>query len=470
MKFIEYEPLESFSLTDQINPELPSGVLYYRLKPKNRNYAGGGKGEENLSERIKPVVLMQNPDFSVSLYGVENKLLLNIKGQEEILWLNKDEVSELRQYSHVGATEENARTVNEINRELILAAKHFRADEEMVFLDINVNLVPKEEPSVSKREPTREQLDELEEEVIEASQLDEKSIIKLADYDKDFDIDVLLTTLAPHQALLRLPLLTPFEEVKLFRQWKVRQDKRARERLIGSNSRLVVSLAKKYIGRRIGFFDLIQEGYLGLFRAIEKFDIYKGYKFATYATWWIRQAITRNIADKGSTIRVPIHLYERINELRRAEKEIYQENPQIIEGSDEFIRLTGEKLGISEKKVKKLLLYRTRQFPLSLETPVGEDGESTLADMIGGDEEETQSAVIDNQLKEDIKAVFAYLTSRQRKVLDLRFGLTDGVAHSLEEVGKEFGTTRESIRQIEAKALRKLRHPARSQKLRIYWE
>jgi len=469
MQFREYPSPDSFSFTEQLPPGSSSGVLYHRFGERKRP-VGGGEGREKTDVKYRPIELTQNSEFKIYLDRAADRLLLNIHGQEEVLWLNKDEARDLYRYSQRGVTRNNVRTVVEINRELQLAAIHFQTRKKTILTDIHVDIRPKPRPKLRKGEPTEEELAELEEEVAEASQLDEKSLIQIADYDEDIDIDVLLTTLAPYQPLLKLPLLTAFEEVKLSREWKIKHNKPAWDRLVGSNSRLVVSLAKKHIGRGVGFFDLIQEGNLGLFRAIERFDIYKGFKFATYATWWIRQAITRNIADKGSAIRLPVHLYDRINELKRAEKEICQEYPQIFEGSDEFIRLIGGKLGISEKKVKKLLLYRTRQFPLSLETPVGEDGDSTLADMIGGDEEETQLAVIDNQRKEDVKEMMAFLSPRERKILNLRFGLTDGVEYALEEVGEELGITRERVRQVEAKAIRKLKHPARSHKLRDYWE
>lgn len=284
----------------------------------------------------------------------------------------------------------------------------------------------------------------------------------------------------------QVPLLTAEEEVRLAKQMErgrrvrrrlargevtdnrkqleklVEEGKAAQEHLVKANSRLVVSVAKKYIGRGVPFLDLIQEGNIGLIRAVNKFDYRRGYKFSTYATWWIRQAVTRAIADQGRTIRVPVHMYEQINKLTRASRKLVQEL-----GREPTIEEIAEDLDVPLRKVERIM--RVAQRPLSLETPVGEEEDSYLGDFI---EDVETVAPVDaasrSLLREELDETLSSLTPREVRILQLRFGLVDGYSYTLEEVGRKFGVTRERIRQIEAQALGRLRHPSRSRRLRDY--
>ena len=285
----------------------------------------------------------------------------------------------------------------------------------------------------------------------------------------------------------QVPLLTAEEEVRLAKRMEkgrrvrrrlirgevededrerlkkvVEEGKAAQEHLVKANSRLVVSVAKKYIGRGVPFLDLIQEGNIGLIRAVNKFDYRRGYKFSTYATWWIRQAVTRAIADQGRTIRVPVHMYEQINKLTRTSRKLVQEL-----GREPTIEEIAEELDVPLRKVERIM--RVAQRPLSLETPVGEEEDSYLGDFI---EDVETVAPVDaasrSLLRQELDETLSSLTPREVRILQLRFGLVDGYSYTLEEVGRKFGVTRERIRQIEAQALGRLRHPSRSRRLRDY--
>ncbi len=257
----------------------------------------------------------------------------------------------------------------------------------------------------------------------------------------------------------RVPLLTPEEETELAEKI-LSGDEEAAQRLVEANLRLVVSIAKRYLGRGMQFLDLIQEGNLGLMKAVEKFDHTKGFKFSTYATWWIRQAITRAIADQARTIRIPVHMGETINKIKKASAALLHEN-----GHEPTVEEIADYLGTPVDKIREAI--RASQEPVSLETPIGEEEDSHLGDFIPDESALTpQDAASQAMLKEQLDSVLSTLTPREEKVIRLRFGLDDGRPRTLEEVGEVFDVTRERIRQIEAKALRKLRHPSRSKKLK----
>ena len=261
----------------------------------------------------------------------------------------------------------------------------------------------------------------------------------------------------------RVPLLSAEEEVELAIRMS-EGDVAAKKRLSEANLRLVVSIAKRYVGRGMQFLDLIQEGNMGLITAVEKFDHTKGFKFSTYATWWIRQAITRAIADQARTIRIPVHMVETINKVKKVNSQLLHEN-----GHEPTNEQIAEKLEMPVEKVREIM--RVAQEPVSLETPIGEEEDSHLGDFIPDEDAPAPSDVASHtMLKEQLAEVLSTLTPREEKVLRLRFGLEDGRSRTLEEVGKEFNVTRERIRQIEAKALRKLRHPSRSKKLKDFLE
>jgi RNA polymerase primary sigma factor len=331
---------------------------------------------------------------------------------------------------------------------------------------------------VEGQEPAVEEV--IEKEVVAAEPVQEEADLTAIDIDDSISLYL--------KEIGRIPLLTAEQEVELSKRMEagrfarrrlskdgqlsheerlrlkaiIRDGKAAQEHLVKANSRLVVSVAKKYVGRGVPFLDLIQEGNIGLIRAVKKFDYRRGYKFSTYATWWIRQAVTRAIADQGRTIRVPVHMYEQINRLARISRQLVQEL-----GRDPTTEEIAEELDISPKKVERII--KVSQRPLSLEMPVGEEDDSFLGDFIEDSEAPSPTEQASQQLlREQIDDIFASLTPREVRILQLRFGLVDGYAYTLEEVGKKFGVTRERIRQIEAQALGRLRHPSRSRKLRDF--
>ena len=311
-----------------------------------------------------------------------------------------------------------------------------------------INLLNGEE--IDEEEPDLEQLEEVEEISVEDLDVENMEGVKIDD---------------PVRMYLReigkIPLLSYEEELELAEKI-LQDDEEAKKKLTESNLRLVVSIAKKYVGRGMLFLDLIQEGNMGLIKAVEKFDYTKGYKFSTYATWWIRQAITRAIADQARTIRIPVHMVETINKLLRTSRHLLQQN-----GREPTPAEIAEEMEITVERV--LEIQKIAQDPVSLETPIGEENDSHLGDFIKDEDSPSpQDAASYTMLKEQLTDVMKTLTPREAKVLRLRFGLDDGKARTLEEVGRQFNVTRERIRQIEAKALRKLRHPSRSKKLKEY--
>ncbi|WP_331618230.1 RNA polymerase sigma factor RpoD [Serpentinicella sp. ANB-PHB4] len=297
--------------------------------------------------------------------------------------------------------------------------------------------------------------DDIEKEIVEENIEDDIALLKGVNIDDPVRMYL--------KEIGKVPLLSGDEEIDLATRME-QGDEYAKKKLVEANLRLVVSIAKRYVGRGMLFLDLIQEGNLGLIKAVEKFDYRKGYKFSTYATWWIRQAITRAIADQARTIRIPVHMVETINKLIRVSRQLLQEL-----GREPKPEEIAEEMDISEEKVREIL--KIAQEPVSLETPIGEEEDSHLGDFIPDDDAPAPAeAAAFSLLKEQLVDVLDTLTPREQKVLRLRFGLDDGRARTLEEVGKKFEVTRERIRQIEAKALRKLRHPSRSKKLKDYLE
>lgn len=325
-----------------------------------------------------------------------------------------------------------------------------------------IEVVLESEPDdLDLMEIDKEEVDDPEVEAVMAENPDAKEIDLEATISKNIAVDDPVRMYL--KEIGKVPLLTAQEEIDLAKRME-QGDEYAKQKLCEANLRLVVSIAKKYVGRGMLFLDLIQEGNLGLIKAVDKFDWTKGYKFSTYATWWIRQAITRSIADQARTIRIPVHMVETINKLIRVSRQLLQE-----QGREPTPDEIADEMGISVEKVREIL--KIAQEPVSLETPIGEEEDSHLGDFIPDDDAPAPAeAAAFSMLKEQLVDVLGTLTEREQKVLKLRFGLEDGRARTLEEVGKKFDVTRERIRQIEAKALRKLRHPTRSKKLKDYLE
>ena len=316
------------------------------------------------------------------------------------------------------------------------------------FENMGVNVI--KDDDLDLEEPDIEEL-----EAVEDIKLDEIDLNNIDGVNIDDPVRMYLREIG------RIPLLSYDEELELAKK-VLEGDEEAKQKLAESNLRLVVSIAKKYVGRGMLFLDLIQEGNMGLIKAVEKFDYTKGYKFSTYATWWIRQAITRAIADQARTIRIPVHMVETINKLIRTSRHLLQQL-----GREPTPEEIAEEMEIPVEKVMEI--QKIAQDPVSLETPIGEEDDSHLGDFIQDEDSPApQDAAAYTLLKEQLEEVMNTLTPREAKVLKLRFGLEDGKSRTLEEVGKEFQVTRERIRQIEAKALRKLRHPSRSKKLKDY--
>ena len=394
----------------------------------------GRKKKEEILEEMKEKIKEDNK----AKKATKKEAKVETKTEEQI----KDEVKDIVEKAKDGKMTyaELATKLDNINPEQI--DKVFDQFEE-IGVDILADEFEEEEPD----------LEDLKE--VEDIKVDENAFASLDGINVDDPVRMYLREIG------KIPLLTYEEELDLA-QKVLEGDEEAKKKLSESNLRLVVSIAKKYVGRGMLFLDLIQEGNMGLIKAVEKFDYKKGYKFSTYATWWIRQAITRAIADQARTIRIPVHMVETINKLIRTSRLLLQRLGR--EPSPEEI---AEELEMPVEKVMEI--QKIAQDPVSLETPIGEEDDSHLGDFIQDDDSPApQDAAAYTMLKEQLEEVMGTLTPREAKVLKLRFGLEDGKARTLEEVGKEFDVTRERIRQIEAKALRKLRHPSRSKKLKDY--
>lgn len=421
--------------------------------------------EENLLislEETKLYLLEDNKKINIKKETISHKIAWNINENRQIIIIKiiaddiknieKDAEKNTDNKSKIDKIIEKAKKQGNITYgELAVGLEGVSTEEiEEVFEKLEKLGITVEKEDNDDEEPDIEDLEELEEiklEDIDVSSMDGVNV--------DDPVRMYLREIG------KIPLLTFEQELSLAKQ-VLEGDEEAKQKLAESNLRLVVSIAKKYVGRGMLFLDLIQEGNMGLIKAVEKFDYTKGYKFSTYATWWIRQAITRAIADQARTIRIPVHMVETINKLIRTSRHLLQQL-----GREPTPEEIAKEMEISVEKVVEI--QKIAQDPVSLETPIGEEDDSHLGDFIQDEDSPApQDSVAYTLLKEQLEEVMQTLTPREAKVLKLRFGLEDGKARTLEEVGKEFKVTRERIRQIEAKALRKLRHPSRSKKLKDY--
>ena len=429
-------------------------------KANNSKEKDVAKSEEKNKSKEKKTTKNAEKSSSISKTKEQEKEVNNIKEETN---KNKKEEKEINNIKEEAKKEEKIIDLEKIIKKAKKNGKITYGDLatqlgdatpeeiEKAFSEIaknGINILNSEE--LEETEPDIEQLEEVEDISVEDLDIENLEGIKIDD---------------PVRMYLReigkIPLLSYEEELELAKRI-LENDEEAKKKLTESNLRLVVSIAKKYVGRGMLFLDLIQEGNMGLIKAVEKFDYTKGYKFSTYATWWIRQAITRAIADQARTIRIPVHMVETINKLLRTSRHLLQQN-----GREPTPAEIAEEMEITVERV--LEIQKIAQDPVSLETPIGEENDSHLGDFIKDEDSPSpQDAASYTMLKEQLTDVMKTLTPREAKVLRLRFGLDDGKARTLEEVGRQFNVTRERIRQIEAKALRKLRHPSRSKKLKEY--
>ena len=426
----------------------------------------GRKKKEEVVEEVKEEVKeeIKRTKTSKKIEEKETKISKKVKKEEDVVSIEKEK-KEVKQESEENAKVKTEEQIKDEVKDIVQQAK----DGKMTYAELATKLDNINPEQIDKIFDQFEEMgvdiinDDFEDDEPDLEDLEEVEEIKIDD--ASFSSMEGISVDDPVRMYLReigkIPLLSYEEELELAKK-VLDGDEEAKKKLSESNLRLVVSIAKKYVGRGMLFLDLIQEGNMGLIKAVEKFDYTKGYKFSTYATWWIRQAITRAIADQARTIRIPVHMVETINKVIRTSRLLLQRLGR--EPSDEEL---AEELEMPVEKVMEI--KKIAQDPVSLETPIGEEDDSHLGDFIQDDDSPApQDAAAYTMLKEQLEQVMKTLTPREAKVLQLRFGLEDGRTRTLEEVGREFEVTRERIRQIEAKALRKLRHPSRSKKLRDY--